>query len=39
MNCISRATTGPATRVAAEIFRETGKSENTFATNVVIETF
>lgn len=38
MNCISRATTGPATRVAAEIFRETGKSENTFATNVVIET-
>ena len=36
MNCI--ATTGPATRVAAEIFGETGKSENAFATNAVIET-
>lgn len=38
MNCISLATTGPATRVAAEIVGETGKSENAFATNAVIET-
>ncbi|RUY52120.1 nitroreductase family protein, partial [Mesorhizobium sp. M7A.F.Ca.CA.001.13.2.1] len=38
MNCISLATTGPATRVTAEIFGESGKSENAFATNAVIET-
>src|SRR3954453_14955871 len=36
MNCL--ATTGPATRVAAQIFAQTGKSENAFATNAVIET-
>src|SRR3954453_7165015 len=38
MNCISVATTGTATRVAAEIFKETGKSENAFGTNAIIET-
>src|SRR3954466_7780178 len=38
MNCISVATTGTATRVAAEIFGETGKTVNAFGTNAVIET-
>lgn len=38
MNCISVATTGDATRTAAEISGQTGKSENAFGTNAVIET-